>query len=63
MKKLRAERDGSAVEKSLKQLRETASGQGSLMEPIIECVENYTTIGEICSTLVEIFGEASETNP
>jgi len=63
LKKLRAERDGSAVEKSLKQLRETASGQGSLMEPIIECVENYTTIGEICSTLVEIFGEASETNP
>ena len=61
--KVQAEHDGSAVEKSLKKLRETASGQGSLMEPIIECVENYTTIGEICSTLVEIFGEASETNP
>jgi methylmalonyl-CoA mutase N-terminal domain/subunit len=63
LKKLRAERDGSAVEGSLNRLREAASGDANLMEPIIECVENYTTIGEICSTLAEVFGEAAETNP
>ena len=59
---LRSERDGSAVEKSLGKLKEAASGDANLMEPIIECVENYTTIGEICSTLAEIFGEAAETS-
>ncbi len=63
LKKLRAERDGSAVEASLNRLRNAASGEENLMAPIIECVENYTTIGEICSTLAEVFGEAAETNP
>ena len=63
LRKVRAERDDSAVKKSLKQLREAASGDANLMEPMIECVESYVTIGEICSMLVEEFGEASETNP
>jgi methylmalonyl-CoA mutase N-terminal domain/subunit len=61
--KIRSERDGSAVEESLGKLKKAASGNSNLMEPIIECVENYTTIGEICSTLAEIFGEAAEANP
>jgi methylmalonyl-CoA mutase N-terminal domain/subunit len=60
--KLRSERDGSAVEKSLAKLKEAASGDVNLMESIVECVENYTTIGEICSTLAEVFGEAAETS-
>ena len=63
LKALHAERDGSAVEQSLNKLRETASGEANLMGPIIECVECYSTIGEICSTLTEVFGEASEANP
>jgi len=63
LKRLRAERDGAAVESSLSKLKEAAAGDGNLMDPIIECVELYATIGEICSTLAEIFGEASETNP
>jgi methylmalonyl-CoA mutase N-terminal domain/subunit len=63
LKKVRAERDNSAVENSLKKLREAASGDTNLMEPLIECVENYMTVGEICTTLADIFGEASETNP
>jgi len=62
LKKVRAERDGSAVETGLGRLREAASGDDNLMGPIIECVEAYATVGEICSTLVEVFGEASETN-
>jgi methylmalonyl-CoA mutase N-terminal domain/subunit len=61
--KLRSERDDSAVEASLAKLKEAASGDANLMEPIVECVENYTTIGEICSTLAEVFGEADEANP
>ncbi len=63
LKQVRAERDDSAIKKSLKTLKEAASSDTNLMLPIIECVENYATIGEICSTLADVFGEASETNP
>ncbi len=61
LKAVRAERDGGAVEKSLHQLKEAAAGDANLIELIVGCVENYATIGEICSTLVEVFGESSET--
>jgi len=61
LKAVRAERDGGAVEKSLQQLKEAAAGDANLIELIVGCVENYATIGEICSTLVEVFGESSET--
>ena len=61
--KVKAERDDAAVDQSLARLKEAASGDANLMENIIECVENYATIGELCSTLADIFGEASEVNP
>jgi methylmalonyl-CoA mutase N-terminal domain/subunit len=57
---VRAERDGAAVTRLLKALKTAAQGDANLMESIIECVENYATIGEICSTLAEVFGEATE---
>jgi methylmalonyl-CoA mutase N-terminal domain/subunit len=63
LKKLRDERDDAAVQKSLDRLKESASADVNLMEPIIECVENYATIGEICATLADVFGEATETSP
>jgi methylmalonyl-CoA mutase N-terminal domain/subunit len=59
LKQLREERDGKAVEESLARLKQAASGDDNLMEPLIECVEGYATIGEICATLAEVFGEAS----
>ena len=58
--KVRAERDGPAVESSLAKLKEAAAGDSNLMEPIIECVEGYATIGEICATLMTHFGRYSE---
>jgi methylmalonyl-CoA mutase N-terminal domain/subunit len=63
LRKVRSERSQAAAEKSLKRLKDTASNTENLMEPIIECVENYVTLGEICATLAQVFGEAAETNP
>jgi methylmalonyl-CoA mutase N-terminal domain/subunit len=63
LKKVRAERDSATVENSLRKLKNAATGADNLMTLIIECVECYTTIGEICSTLAGVFGEAAETNP
>jgi len=38
-------------------LRETAQGEGNLLPIILECVEAYATLGEICGVLREVFGE------
>jgi methylmalonyl-CoA mutase N-terminal domain/subunit len=60
LRKVRADRDGAEVKQSLERLKAAASGDANLMEPIIKCVECYASIGEICSTLVEVFGEATD---
>ncbi len=54
---VRKDRDDDAVEAALTDLRETATGDGNLMPPIIEAVKAYATVGEICDTLREVFGE------
>ncbi len=53
----RKRRDAARVEESLGALRDAARGTANLMPAIIECVENYATIGEICDTLRQEFGE------
>ena len=38
-------------------LRGAALGEENLMEPILDAVKAYATIGEICGLLREVFGE------
>jgi methylmalonyl-CoA mutase N-terminal domain/subunit len=54
---VRARRDDRAVSQALITLREAALGEENLMEPILNAVKAYATIGEICGVLREIFGE------
>jgi methylmalonyl-CoA mutase N-terminal domain/subunit len=54
---LRESRDGDAVGSSLLRLGEAAAGTGDLMGPIVACVQAGATLGEICSSLREVFGE------
>ena len=54
--RVRAARDGAAVEGALNGLRDAARGQGNLMEAILPAVERYATIGEVCATLETEFG-------
>ncbi|HID32143.1 MAG TPA: methylmalonyl-CoA mutase [bacterium (Candidatus Stahlbacteria)] len=60
LKRLRAERDNDAVKQSLKEIKESAEGSGNLMPKFIKAVKVYATIGEICDTLREVFGEYHE---
>jgi methylmalonyl-CoA mutase N-terminal domain/subunit len=53
----RARRSGRAVQQALINLREAALGEENLMEPILDAVKAYATIGEICGLLREVFGE------
>jgi methylmalonyl-CoA mutase N-terminal domain/subunit len=54
---LRARRDNGKVSELRARLESAARGNDSLMPLFVECVENYVTLGEICSTLRGVFGE------
>ncbi len=55
--KLRAERDNAAVDSALAALKKGAQGDDNLMPLIIDAVKVYATLGEICDTLRDVFGE------
>ena len=54
--RVRAERDSARSDAALKKLGEAARGTQNLMPTILEAVEAYATIGEICAVLEEVFG-------
>ena len=53
-------RDGARVSRTLANLKEVASGSGNTMPAILECVEAYASLGEICDVLRSVFGEQKE---
>jgi methylmalonyl-CoA mutase N-terminal domain/subunit len=53
-------RDRGAVQAALMRLQDSARGQENLMPLILECVEGYATVGEICDVLRGVFGEHRE---
>jgi methylmalonyl-CoA mutase N-terminal domain/subunit len=54
---LKTQRDTKAVKAALKNLTQCAQGTTNLMPPILEAVRCYATLGEICDTLRDVFGE------
>ena len=54
--KLRAERDGAAVEVALEGIRAAAREDRNTVPPIIEAVRAYATIGEITQALADVWG-------
>ncbi|MBN1842375.1 MAG: methylmalonyl-CoA mutase family protein [Deltaproteobacteria bacterium] len=57
LKQVKARRDGAAVVSALERLKNCAQGTDNLMPHIIEAVRCYASLGEICDTLREVFGE------
>ncbi|MFH1334970.1 MAG: methylmalonyl-CoA mutase family protein, partial [Candidatus Zixiibacteriota bacterium] len=60
LKKVRKQREDSKTRKSLENLQKTALKDENLMYPIIECVESYASLGEICDALRSVWGEYRE---
>lgn len=58
--KVKSERDNAKVQQSLSRLEEVAKGTDNTMPAVIECVEAYASIGEICGVLRRVFGEQKE---
>jgi methylmalonyl-CoA mutase N-terminal domain/subunit len=55
--KLRADRDDAQVAQLLARLEQAATGTDNLMPVLIDCVEHYVTLGEICRVLRNVWGE------
>lgn len=58
--KIKAQRDNGAVQVALDKLRQVASGRGNTFEAILDCSRKYATVGEMCDTLRDAWGEWTE---
>jgi methylmalonyl-CoA mutase N-terminal domain/subunit len=56
LRRVRRERDGQAVQRTLGRLADVARGADNLMPPILDAVRAYASIGEICDVLRGAFG-------
>ena len=57
---VRARRDADKAENALQKLHEAATGTENLLPRILDCVENYVTVGEISHRLRKVWGEYRE---
>ena len=58
LRQLRRQRDNAAVRTALARLADAArTPDASVIPPMMECVEQYATLGEICAVLRQVFGE------
>ena len=54
--RLRARRDGAAVEKALAELRAAAEGTDNVLPPMRAALAAEATVGEVCNALRDVWG-------
>ena len=57
LKDIRRTRDNRRVLQALRDLKAAARSGENLMPRLLECARSYATLGEMCDTLREVFGE------
>lgn len=60
LQKIKSERDASKVKNSLNTLKKGAESTENLVPLILDAVKCYASLGEICDTLRDVFGEFRE---
>jgi methylmalonyl-CoA mutase N-terminal domain/subunit len=55
--RVRAERDGAQAEAALRRLEGASRGSENVMPYLVEAVNAYCTLGEICGVMRRVFGE------
>ena len=63
LRELRKSRNAEAVSADLERLRNAAASNDNLMPPIIQCVEDRCTLGEISDALRAVFGVYKKDQP
>lgn len=61
VRRVRAERDGAAVDAALSALKAAAAGGHNVLPATIEAVKAYATVGEVVGVLREVHGEWTPT--
>lgn len=61
LNEVRAQRSNEDVKEKLALLKQAAQGEQNLMPLIVDAVNVYAGVGEICNTLRDVFGEYRET--
>jgi methylmalonyl-CoA mutase N-terminal domain/subunit len=56
LRRLKQRRDNGKVKRALTDLRQSAENNDNIMEPMLECVRMYATIGEVSDALRDVFG-------
>ena len=57
---VKATRDDGRVRSALQAMRDAARSDGPVMEPILDAVRAYATVGEMCDALRDVWGEHVE---
>ena len=57
LKAFKQDRDNELTTKRLDELKEAASGTDNLLPPIRQALKDKASVGEVCGTLREVFGE------
>ncbi len=60
LNKIKNERDNQEVTKKINELKNAARGNDNLMPFILNAVKAYASVGEICNSMREVFGEYKE---
>jgi methylmalonyl-CoA mutase N-terminal domain/subunit len=60
LRAVRAKRDAGRAENALAKLEEAARGTENVLPRLLDCVENYVTVGEISHRLRKVWGEYRE---
>jgi methylmalonyl-CoA mutase N-terminal domain/subunit len=58
--KVKEQRDDEQVARTLAAVRAAAESETNVMPPILDAVEAYATVGEVISTLKDVFGTYKE---
>ena len=57
LKAFKAERDQALTDRRLDELRTAAEGTDNLLPPIRQALKDRASVGEVCGTLRQVFGE------
>ncbi|MBA2379654.1 MAG: methylmalonyl-CoA mutase [Blastocatellia bacterium] len=57
---VREKRDSARADAATQKLKQATTGDANLLPHILDCVENYVTVGEISHTLRSVWGEYRE---
>jgi methylmalonyl-CoA mutase N-terminal domain/subunit len=57
LKRFKGDRENSAIQKALEDIKRAAEKNENLIPPILRAVKLYATVGEICNVLRDVYGE------